>query len=60
MTWTPTDFCKDGYYGLDNQNIPVCGRDNYQTPCKKEQCELYNVKHKGLTKFFKENRKRKQ
>lgn len=52
MSWNPKDFCKEGYYGINYKQVPVCGKDNYESPCIFEKCELYRIKKKGLEKFY--------
>ncbi|HEC40273.1 hypothetical protein LCGC14_0495330 [marine sediment metagenome] len=45
--WNPKDFCKEGYYGINNKDIAVCGKENYQNPCLKKECELYQLTEKA-------------
>lgn len=50
--WHPEDFCKRGYYGINNKNVPVCGKLNYDFPCIGKVCPLYRVKKKGIEKYY--------
>ncbi len=62
MSWNPKDYCKEGYFGVNNKDIAVCGKENYEKPCIKEKCELYCkkkklvLKQKGVDNYFRKSK----